>query len=253
VYEAEVRGPQPGNYIVNLFVGEGSAARAGPTANPAAGAPGGVVHLVTGGASRPPGEELRVFASNRANLEAVAEASGGRMLDAGDPRSADLYSRESLVATASIRPLWRPLLVLLLAVFLLDVAVRRIAWDWASTWRWLVQRLDQWAGLLRPREVSAGATMAALKTKARQVERKLAAPPAPNPTQAAVKFEAQPGAVAQADFAAAVGAARVPPPAAATPPQPPGGGAGAEGATTAHLLEAKRRAQQRLPGGAENP
>jgi hypothetical protein len=171
------------------------------------------------------------------------------MLDPADPAAADLFSRQALTASASIQPLWRPLLIALLVVFMLDVAARRIAWDWPATWHWLVQRLDMLAGLLRPREVSSTATMAALKSKAQQVERKLSAPQA---AQAAAKFEAQPGAVAQQDFAAAVGGATVAP--ANTNPtdaQTSGGSGGAP--TTERLLEAKRRARNRLPATPGSP
>src|SRR5206468_9706864 len=45
----------------------------------------------------------------------------------------DLYTREGLKITASPLPIWDILLPILLALIIVDVATRRIAWDWAST------------------------------------------------------------------------------------------------------------------------
>ena len=163
VYETDTPAQGEGNYIVSLFVQD----------------PSGERHAVFGGASRPPGSELRQFSSNRAILERVAQITGGRVLDPVHPDPSAIFNREAVVPSRSIRPLWWPLLAWLLVLFLLDVACRRIAWDIGAIWRWATSWITA-AGRQHGQE--AEATLAALKARAAQVNRKLgeltrAAPP----------------------------------------------------------------------------
>jgi len=75
------------------------------------------------------GAEYARLTSDVRTLERIAEAGGGRVLDAGDARGVDLFDRATIEPRESRTPLWPVLLAWTLAVFLLDVGTRRIAWD----------------------------------------------------------------------------------------------------------------------------
>jgi len=239
VYEAEVSALPSGNYIVTLL------AQSGPN-TPA--------HAIIGGVTKPRGSELRTFSSNRANLEQVASITGGRMLDPAKIAEAGLFTRTGLRESRSLRPLAVPLLLALIVIFLLDVAVRRIAWDLAGIWAWALDRADAVFGLFqaRPAEASNATTLTALKKKAAQTEHKrgtgevavvVAAVPAPDAQR---KFETRADVEPAQDFAAAVGAAKDEPVATQRLSAPKPGAAADEPATTSRLLDAKRRAQDRM-------
>ncbi len=237
-YQADTRADQTGNYVVSLFVQE----------------EGGARRMVFGGASRPPGQELRRFKSNTALLQQVAEITGGRLLDPTAPKPAGLFERTQSFETRSIRPLWRTLLLWLVVAFMLDVACRRIAWDPAAIAAWVRGRAGLLFGSLRPREVEAAATLAALKTRMAQTDRKLAArsaggsPEAAPPPSKKRKFEANTDFVAESDFTQAVGGASEEGPAAPTAAGQADSADGSEdqGPTTSRLLAAKRRAREEL-------
>lgn len=69
------------------------------------------------------GRELRTLGANRALLEQLAQASGGRMID--DPR--DAFTRDAKLAGLRWEPLWPWLLGAALLLLPLDVAVRRLS------------------------------------------------------------------------------------------------------------------------------
>ncbi len=77
--------------------------------------------------------EFRELASNDLLMEEIATRTRGRVLGTFDMQGADLFSRENLERRAAPLPIWDILLPLLLALVLVDVAIRRIAWDWQST------------------------------------------------------------------------------------------------------------------------
>lgn len=89
------------------------------------------------GASLFAGREWRDLASNDEWLHSLARLSNAevRALDADRPAS--LFERVGLPPHRSQSPLWPLLLTWIPILFLLDVAVRRIAWD-----RWLVDRRE---------------------------------------------------------------------------------------------------------------
>ena len=84
--------------------------------------------------------EYRDLSSNDQQLDQIALRTGGKMLDPFDVRSADLFRRQGLAATSSPLPVWDILLPVLMGLILLDVAVRRIAWDWACCGGWVWRR-----------------------------------------------------------------------------------------------------------------
>ncbi|MEO0586378.1 MAG: VWA domain-containing protein [Planctomycetota bacterium] len=217
LYEVVDSADLPGNYVVSLMVTR----------------PDGSRSTVVTGASRPVGEELRRFSSNRATLQRVAEITGGRVLDPSDPDTADLFDRTGITESRSIRPLWRPLLWLLIGLVMLDIANRRIAWDAASLARGASERAAAFGAALKPSKVESAESVGALRTaRQRATERTQITPtptqagaertpggaaPAPPPQSPSPqvaksqnkkrKFEAAPTAQASDDFATAVGGA----------------------------------------------
>ena len=78
--------------------------------------------------------EFDDLTDNAALLARLAEATGGRILSA-KPENAELFSRAGLTKPVSALPMTIPLLLAWVAVFLADVAVRRIAVDFAAVAR----------------------------------------------------------------------------------------------------------------------
>ncbi|MEM1098534.1 MAG: VWA domain-containing protein [Planctomycetota bacterium] len=113
-FEARMPAPDDGNHVATLFLND---------------AAGNRIATVFGGASRPPGEELRRFTPDHAVLEQVAAITGGRVLDPADPGKHPLFARTEPFSTVSTRPLRWSLMPWLLLFLLLDIANRRIAWD----------------------------------------------------------------------------------------------------------------------------
>ncbi|MGB1125380.1 MAG: VWA domain-containing protein [Phycisphaeraceae bacterium] len=259
VYEARLPARQSGNYIVDLNMRS----------------PDGEARRVIGGSSKAAGGELRNFQSNTALLQQIAEMTGGRVLDPGNPVDANLYNRDVPIESMSTRPLRWQLMPFLLALLLLDVACRRIAWEGQEVAAWAKGRANAIAGITRTRKVEGASTMAALKAKREETSEKLNQPAEPSSlaglaakvkgttngqstekpkTKPAVsktrKFVASDADLAAAteDFSEAVGGAKEGK--AAKPivtaamrksekPQD-------QGPTTSRLLDAKRRAQQRM-------
>lgn len=113
-YEGDAPAKQAGSYIVALNPRQGQRQ----------------LTPVIGGVSRSTSEEYRRYESNRGMLEEIAEMTGGRVLDINTPREANLFDRADMPRSASTLPLWPTMLVWVLIVLLLDVACRRIAWDY---------------------------------------------------------------------------------------------------------------------------
>lgn len=87
------------------------------------------------GASLFAGREWRDLSSNQPWLESLAKLSGSSPRTLDDARPASLFDRASIPPRRTDTPLWPLLILWIPALFLLDVAVRRIAWD-----RWFIDR-----------------------------------------------------------------------------------------------------------------
>jgi len=107
--------------------------------------------------------ELRDLKSNQAVLQSVADRTGGRMLPAFDADRADLFTRDGLAPTASPLPIWDILLPILLGLILLDVAVRRIAWDWISIKKMAAAAVGHVQSVTTIRKVETRQSLDALK------------------------------------------------------------------------------------------
>ena len=232
IYGGAAPAAETGNYLVNLFY----------TAPDADGSL--VPQFVAAGTTRVPGQELRRFAPNLALLRQVAEITGGRVLDPADPVAANLFDRSHRFESVSTRPLRWLLLPWLLALLLLDIANRRLAWDHRAIAAWIRQRLSLPA---RSAEQTR-ATLDALKSRRQGV------PPADSPAPAAAPHapvSARPAPVAKPRPRATPN----PPPRPATAPAPPTPKPPTPtpepeplvdpDQPTSRLLAAKRRARQR--------
>jgi hypothetical protein len=201
--------------------------------------------------------EFRDLTSNDQFLQQIADRTGGRVLDPFDPETANLFSRQGLPVTSSPMPVWDIVIPILLGLILLDVAVRRIAWDWLSIQRMAATAKSHVLAFTQTtRKVENAGTLASLKRVRDEVAeqkfrpgestRAAAAPPPPvagaRPDPKA-KFEAK---GVEGDISSVVGGATDKPIPAAPKNVKPKGTTPGEGGHTGSLLEAKRRAQQQI-------
>ncbi|HLL90995.1 MAG TPA: VWA domain-containing protein [Tepidisphaeraceae bacterium] len=216
---------------------------------------GGTGGYLRGGLVVNDSPELRDLRSNEAMIQQVATVTGGRVLKPWDPADAgaNVFTRDGLRQTASPMPVWDLLIPFLLGLILLDVAVRRIAWDWASMKRWAHAGAERVRGYTRTTaqvEPSGGALDALRRTRGDVAEQKFKtqedgngkpAPAAPRPDPSR-KFEAK--QAVDGDITQVVGGATDKPvPSGAR--KPATGDAAATG-SLGSLMAAKRRAQQQI-------
>jgi hypothetical protein len=197
--------------------------------------------------------ELRDLHSNENFLRDIATRTGGRVFTPFGNITPELFSREGLKITASPLPIWDLLLPALLGLIIVDVATRRIAWDWKSTRAMAAAVAARMQVYTHPRKPeAAAATLDALRRvrddvaeqKFKPAEKDAAAAAAAAKPDPSAKFEAR---GVEGDISKLVGGASdkpVPP----APKQPKPKGATPEGAAghTSSLLEAKRRARQQI-------
>jgi uncharacterized membrane protein len=231
-YEADFDASQQGSYICYLNY-SGQDGKSG---------------VLLAGTSVNSSPELRDLKSNNALLSQIAQRTGGRLLKPFDPSAADLFTRDGLEITSSPQPIWDRLIPFALALVLLDVAVRRIAWDWMA-----VKRMASAAAntvrqfTMTVRTVENRQVLENLKRVRGEVaEQKFKAPPPPSPAaapNAAAKFDAGAAGV-EGDITSVVGGAVNQPISSSqtTETKEPVG----IGGHTSGLLEAKRRAQQKI-------
>ncbi len=219
--------------------------------------PGGERGTIPSGMSINSSPELRDLHSNEGLLRDIANRTGGRVFEPFRINPADLFTREGLKITASPLPIWDILLPFLLGLIIVDVATRRIAWDWASMKK-MAAATGAWVQThTTTRKVEGAATLDALRRVRDDVaEQKFkpaqeagapgapatTAPPArPDPS---AKFQAK---GVEGDISKLVGGASDKPvPPAPKEPKPKGvTDAGSTGHTSS-LLEAKRRAQKQI-------
>ncbi len=77
---------------------------------------------------RPFADEFRDLEDNAALLVQVAEATGGNVLT-GDTRTDELWSRTNVTMPVATTPIWLAMVAIAMAMFLADVAVRRVRID----------------------------------------------------------------------------------------------------------------------------
>ncbi len=233
-YQAEFDTPDAGNYVLVLNY------RGAQNTN----------GVLLSGVAMNASPELRDLKSNEAVIKEIAERTGGRMLAPFDAAGADLFDRSGLPLSSSPLPVWDVLLPILLGLVLVDVGVRRIAWDWASIRKYALGVAGFIEGRFAARRVDTRQTLDALRKVreevAEQQSKQSKAPVTagstaetrPDPT---AKFEAK---GVSGDITQVVGGATSKPialPPAKVEPKP-----GTEPDRMSGLLEAKRRAQQQM-------
>ncbi|MGA2582786.1 MAG: hypothetical protein ABSG31_05870 [Tepidisphaeraceae bacterium] len=195
--------------------------------------------------------EMRYLQSNDALLKQIADRTGGNYLAPFDVASADMFSRDGIAASESPQSIWDRLIPILLALILIDVAIRRIAWDWPATKRMALAV----TGYIREftttyRKVEGTQTLASLKRVRDEVAEQKFKPAPTLVTAGSAEPRPNPGAKfiadkeIEGDIASVVGGATDKPiPSAPKRIQPKGF---AEGDHTGGLLAAKRRAQEKI-------
>ncbi|MHC4521695.1 MAG: VWA domain-containing protein, partial [Planctomycetota bacterium] len=119
-YAGRFEAPVSGSYIVNVqyrMIGAEEGSRLANT-------------IVT----IPFAPEFRDLSDNAPLLEEISRITGGRILPS-DPNQADLYDYAGLSFPETNLPLLRPLMLIWIALFLLDVAIRRVILDVAAAYR----------------------------------------------------------------------------------------------------------------------
>ena len=149
-YKGNFRATMGGTYVVNMQHSDGKK-----------------TGLVQGALTVSFAPEFRNLKDNAALLGEVATISGGRMLS-GRPEADKLFDHASLVFPSVARPLWKPLLVLWLVLFLIDVAVRRVVVDFSA----VLRQIRQAIGALS-RGQSARQAIAALREHQLSVRKKI--------------------------------------------------------------------------------
>jgi hypothetical protein len=194
---------------------------------------------------------MRDLQSNDALLKQIAQRTGGRWLKPFDVASADLFTRDGLTITESPQSIWDLLVPWLLALILLDVAIRRIAWDWPATKRMALAAADYvrtftmtYRRLESPKMLDSlkrvRGQLAEQKFKGTDEPPRPALQPGPDPS---AKFDA--GGGVEGELTSVVGGA-VDKPIPSAPREVQPKGAVGLGDHTGGLFEAKRRAQEKI-------
>jgi uncharacterized membrane protein len=202
------------------------------------------------GATSPQGPELRTLTSNDALLERIATTTGGRVLDLNAVTPAELFLRRGVSPQEAVTAVWRTLLAWAIAMLLLDIATRRVAWD-----RWIsrdfgAEVVEAARDAVTDRSKKAAGTLTGLRGARESAPPSAAASIAMGDTEAADLVEAARDRRRAARIAAIQNAPQPPPAAKAPLPSdvpaelsPP----------TSGLAAAKRRAAKRFDEGSESP
>jgi hypothetical protein len=238
-YEGEFAADQPGSYVAVLNWR----------------APQGREGLMLSGAAQAASPELRDLQSNDAMLRQVAERTGGRVLPPFDPTRAELFVRQyidatgtanRLAITASPLPIWDWLLPVVLAMIVVDVAIRRIAWDAQSLRRAWITLASAVRSHASQKRVETRQTVDALaRVREQQAVKAPAKPASESSPRPDPQFKFQSSKAVDGDISKVVGGATdkpVPPPPRKVEPK----GAQPAGDGMSSLMQAKRRAQQKI-------
>jgi len=200
--------------------------------------------------------ELRDLKSNEAAIERIRAATGGRLVTPFNAATANLFTRDGLRPSVSPQPIWDRLLYVLLAMILIDVAIRRIAWDWLSTKQMAYKGVDWVKSFTTTRKVESRQTLEALqRVRSEQAPHKPGAS-APDGSVASAsktteaipdrtkKFEAPAGV--EGDITSVVGGATNKAIPSAPKQTEPVKGASGTGDAMTGLLAAKKRAREQM-------
>lgn len=234
-YEGEFGSGTSGAYLVSLRY---DAPKTDADGKPAGTESGTIQAAVT----RPFADEHRALKDNAALLRQVADMTGGRVLST-NANTAELFSREGLKMPVASTPIWLPLALAAIGVFLTDVGVRRVRIDPIAIAR-ATRRLFSRSKEKSPEQLS-GLRAARETARTRMTERTQPAAGGESASSASVKFEASAEALSQAPRSPLDRASPEPPPDAGKADKPADAKADEE-AGMSRLLQAKRRAQQNM-------
>ena len=155
-YRGQFQAGASGSYIVNLrYKKLADSAR---------------THFTHSTVTIPFAPEFRDLSDNEPLLTEISEISGGRMILASDPNQANLFDYTGLEFPQTEMPLLRPLMLIFLALFLLDVAVRRVVLDFRA----MARRAVSLVRLARP-ERKADPVLERLRLRRQKLREQLSA------------------------------------------------------------------------------
>ena len=232
VYEAEFDARKTGSYIANFsyHMGTGQDAIAG---------------TLQTGLSVAFSPEFRELETNDALLAEIASRTGGQVL--GSSNMGEVFDISKLKPAEARRPIWEFLIRWMLVLFLIDVAVRRIAINPIEIARKIRKFIAEMGGQRRPAETSAAvlSNLKGAQAQRREETQERRAETGPAPSSSA-RYEPQvPDSKVTEDLSKALdGASEIDKPVVARPTKKaaPSG----EADFTSRLLAAKKRAQERL-------
>lgn len=227
-YEGTFDADVPGSYVmnVNYRMGQGAEATRG---------------MLQTGLSVAFSPEYRELRDNRALLAALAEESGGRLLAPRDTQA--IFTTDELPPAEARQSIWQTLVTWMLALFLLDVAIRRIALNPIEMAR-NVRHFIREMGTTHATADQSAAVLSTLKGK--RAETRSEHEPQQRP-RASAKYDPQREIDrSNEDLADALGgASENDKPVVARPPRKKSSASG-EADFTSRLLKAKQRARGKL-------
>ncbi|HLP84451.1 MAG TPA: VWA domain-containing protein [Phycisphaerales bacterium] len=119
------------------------------------------------------GAEFRTLESSDQLLADIAKAGSGRVLDIAQPQLANLFDRTNIKPAEAVTPLWKFLMPLALAALLIDIAMRRVAWDRCFSARFKTAQAAKEALAEKMRGTTAVTSVARVRTR---VEETITAP-----------------------------------------------------------------------------
>ena len=233
IYEGEFTTAESGTYVAGLRY-RGSDGKTG---------------MLMSGVSMDSSPEMRDLHSNDAQLEELRLRTRGRLITSWDAAQADIFSRDGLAPAMQSAPLWDVLIMMLLGLVLMDVAVRRIAWDWQSTKRMAFAAAEHVRSFTTLHRGDAINTLAALKDVRRDVitkrteavSRPAASSPVVQVPDPKARFNVARGV--EGDITTVVGGAKSTP---VSGDKSRGSRAAGDAGHTDSLLDAKRRAREKM-------
>jgi hypothetical protein len=111
------------------------------------------------------GAEFRTLASDERMLAEIAKAGGGRVLEIVKPAEAKLFDRTNIKPAEAVTPLWKFLMPFALVALLVDIAMRRVAWDRFLSARFKTAAAAKEALAEKMRATSAAASVSRVKSR----------------------------------------------------------------------------------------
>lgn len=152
-YEADFPAPHPGAYYVTVFED---------------GREDGGGQVAYGGVAKSYSEESLNLEADQRMLHRMAEAGGGTVI--ADPSRYDAFRREGLVPGTDFHDVWPFLLMLVAALFPVDVFIRRVMIDTTAIRNRIGGAVHRWRGHAAPREERVSRLMAAKENALRERE-----------------------------------------------------------------------------------